>query len=80
MKKDQAVSSIRMIATIMVVTLHIFQQLEKNLPEIHIATDWLNLGLVLFFCISGFLYSRRNNVGGGCTGSYTAIKRYVFPA
>lgn len=65
MKKDYAVSSIRMIATILVVVLHIFQQMERTNPDIHIATDWLNLGLVLFFGISGFLYSGRKIGGGG---------------
>ena len=72
MKKDYAVSSIRMIATILVVVLHIFQQMERTNPDIHIATDWLNLGLVLFFGISGFLYSGRKIGGGG----YWFLHRY----
>ena len=80
MKKDQAVSSIRMISTIMVVILHIFQQLEKTLPEIHIATDWLNLGLVLFFCISGFLYSRRINVREGGRWFLHRYKEICLPS
>lgn len=59
MKKDVSVSSIRLLATTMVVVLHISQQLERLNPQLHILTDWLNLGLVLFFCISGYLYSNR---------------------
>ena len=59
MEKDYAVSSIRLIATAMVVVLHILQRLESISPNLHVLTDWFNLGLVLFFCISGYLYSSR---------------------
>lgn len=59
MKRDIRISIIRMICTLAVVVLHIFQQLERIFGEIHYATDWLNLGLVMFFCISAFLYSQR---------------------
>lgn len=48
-----------MICTSMVVVLHIFQQMEKLCGSIRCVTDWLNLGLVMFFCISAYLYSRR---------------------
>ena len=57
--KDVRISLIRMISTVMVVVLHIFQQLENTFGNLHYFTDWLNLGLVMFFCISGFLYSNR---------------------
>ena len=57
--KDVKISIIRMISTIMVVILHIFQQLESDFEHLHIITDWFNLGLVMFFCISGYLYSNR---------------------
>ncbi|MGM9600099.1 MAG: acyltransferase family protein [Faecousia sp.] len=59
MEKDYAVSSIRLISTITVVVLHILQQLERMNSNLHILTDWCNLGLVLFFCMSGYLYSSR---------------------
>lgn len=59
MKRDARISAIRMICTLAVVVLHITQQLEKIYAPIHYATDWLNLGLVMFFCISAFLYSKR---------------------
>jgi peptidoglycan/LPS O-acetylase OafA/YrhL len=59
MKRDARISAIRMICTLAVVVLHITQQLEKIYAPIRYATDWLNLGLVMFFCISAFLYSKR---------------------
>lgn len=65
MNKDKSISSIRFLATMMVVILHIFQQLERLNPYVHILTDWLNLGLVLFFCMSGYLYSNRTISHGG---------------
>ena len=80
MKKDYVVSSIRMVATMLVVVLHIFQQMERTNPDIHVATDWLNLGLVLFFGISGFLYSGREIDSGGGTGFCTATRPFVCQA
>ena len=59
-KKDYSISAIRMLSTLMIVVLHIFQQIEKINNKIHYATDWLNLGLVMFFTISAFLYSNRD--------------------
>ena len=59
MKKDQRISFIRMLCTAMVVSLHISQQYEKINHSFRYLTDWLNLGLVMFFCISAFLYSNR---------------------
>lgn len=53
------ISAIRMICTLSVVLLHIFQQYEPLVPNLRIGTDWLNLGLVMFFTISAFLYSER---------------------
>lgn len=57
--KNKTISTIRMICTISIVILHIFQQYEALVPSLRIITDWLNLGLVMFFCISAFLYSQR---------------------
>lgn len=62
--KDYRISAIRMMCTLLVVVLHIFQQFEAVKPSIHVVTDWLNLGLVMFFCISAFLYSKRNRFDG----------------
>lgn len=59
MKRNIRISIIRMICTLAVVVLHITQQLERIVYPIRYATDWLNLGLVIFFCISAFLYSQR---------------------
>jgi surface polysaccharide O-acyltransferase-like enzyme len=59
MKKDSRISLIRMLCTTMVVTLHITQQYEVVFQPIRYVTEWLNLGLVMFFCISAYLYSKR---------------------
>lgn len=59
-KKDYTVSLIRMISTMMVVMLHISQHFEREFIHLRCVTDWLNLGLVMFFTISAFLYSTRN--------------------
>ena len=59
MKRDVRISVIRMICTLAVVVLHITQQLERLYIPMRFLTDWLNLGLVMFFCISAFLYSQR---------------------
>ena len=59
MKKDPKISLIRMICTSMVVLLHIFQQFEVFSPAYNYLTDWLNLGLVMFFSVSAYLYSCR---------------------
>ncbi len=59
MKRDVRISAIRLICTAAVVILHITQQIERIYTPIRIITDWLNLGLVMFFCISAFLYSQR---------------------
>lgn len=58
-KRNPSISLIRMLCTGMVVLVHISQQLESVLSQMRYATDWLNLGLVMFFCISAFLYSGR---------------------
>ncbi|MBQ7170776.1 MAG: hypothetical protein IJR89_00705 [Clostridia bacterium] len=47
-QKNRTISAIRMLATLMVVTLHITQRLEGRFDRLHYATDWLNLGLVMF--------------------------------
>ena len=59
MKRNIQISAIRLICTAAVVVLHIVQQLERLYAPIRMVTDWLNLGLVMFFCISAFLYSQR---------------------
>lgn len=58
--KNYTISAIRMLCTLAVVLLHIFQQYETFVPHLHIGTDWLNLGLVMFFSISAFLYAGRD--------------------
>ena len=59
MKRDVRISAIRLICTLAVVALHICQATEKLNDNIHYFTEWLNLGLVMFFCISAYLYSKK---------------------
>lgn len=76
-KKDTTISKIRFIATSMVVLLHILQRLGQSYSYLNYFSDWLNLGLVLFFVISGFLYSNREikktNMGGWLVHRYTEL-------
>lgn len=55
--RDYKISYIRAISTVMVVALHTANHLAKTAPCI--VADWLNLGLVMFFVMSAFLYSKR---------------------
>ncbi len=64
-KTNYSISTIRMICTLSVVLLHIFQQYESIVPNLNIGTDWLNLGLVMFFSISAFLYAKREITAPG---------------
>jgi peptidoglycan/LPS O-acetylase OafA/YrhL len=43
----------------MVVFIHIVQQLHRYYDGIGWISDWFNLGLVMFFVMSAFLYSKR---------------------
>lgn len=46
-------SCIRLIATIMIISCHILQGLDLE------AAFWVNLGVQIFFILSGYLYSRK---------------------
>lgn len=62
----------------LVVIIHIFQRLSVLYPQIGsfgIISDWGNLGLVMFFVISGFLYSGRY-IEKGKAGNWFA-RRYL---
>ena len=58
--RDYKISYIRANSTGMVVLLHIIQHFSYTYPKISVISDWLNLGLVMFFVISAFLYSKRD--------------------
>lgn len=79
--KDYRISSIRMMATIMVVALHVCQYLEKYYWYLRIVREWLNLGLVMFFTMSAFLYANRTidrpRMGGWIAHRY---KEVAIPA
>lgn len=57
--RDLRISAIRLLCTIMIVLLHIAQQMAQKYPALTIFSDWLNVGLVMFFSVSAFLYSQR---------------------
>lgn len=60
MEKDYRISYIRALSTLMVVSLHVIQKFSYTYPKISAISDWLNLGLVFFFLISAYLYSKRD--------------------
>ena len=51
--KENSISQIRLIAMIMIITCHIFQQMNNELAW------WFNVGVQIFFTMSGFLYGRK---------------------
>lgn len=51
--KDVAISAIRLVATAMIIACHILQYLDMELAW------WLNVGVQVFLCISGYLYGSR---------------------
>ncbi len=53
-QKDWAISAIRLIAVLMIISCHIFQYFGSELAW------WLNAGVQIFLFISGFLYGRKN--------------------
>ena len=52
-KKNASVSFTRMIAMVLIIACHFFQFYENELCR------WLNVGVQIFFVISGFLYSNK---------------------
>ena len=53
MKKDYSLSMIRVISLIMIISCHILQGLSIS------AAFWVNLGVQIFFFLSGFLYGNK---------------------
>lgn len=52
-EKDYSISIIRLITMIMIITCHILQKLDNEWAW------WLNVGVQIFFIISGFLYGKK---------------------
>lgn len=52
-KKSSTISAIRFISMLLIVTCHIFQYYDNPLCR------WLNVGVQIFFIISGFLYASK---------------------
>ena len=53
-ERDNAISAIRLIAMIFIVLCHFFQYYDNELAW------WFNVGVYIFFAVSGFLYGSRN--------------------
>ena len=53
-KKDYSMSIIRMIATISVFLCHVGQQIKCEY-----LSDWVNIGVQLFFAMSAHLYAKK---------------------
>lgn len=53
MKKDYSVSLIRLLATVMIIVCHLFQYFDNDLHR------WFDVGVQIFFCMSGYLYGKR---------------------
>lgn len=47
------ISAVRLIATILIITCHVFQYLSIELAW------WFNVGVQIFFCVSGYLYGQK---------------------
>lgn len=59
MEKDYKISYIRAISTVLVVLIHIAQKISITYSKASLFSDWFNVGLVMFFVISAYLYSQR---------------------
>lgn len=63
--RDPRISTIRLISLIMIITCHILQGLNYELAF------WFNLGVQIFFFISGYLYGNRTNTSINLREWYT---------
>ena len=55
-KHDEAISLIRLISTLSIIACHVFQFWSNDLCA------WFNVGVQLFFIISGYLYGLKDNI------------------
>ena len=51
--QDNTISVIRMMAMLMIISCHILQGLNNHMAQ------WVNIGVQLFFFLSGFLYGKK---------------------
>lgn len=54
--RDYAISLIRLIATVFIISCHIMQYLDIELAW------WFNVGVQMFLCMSGFLYGKKGKI------------------
>ena len=52
-RKNYSISLLRLIAMLFIVLCHFFQYYDVELAW------WFNVGVQMFFCISGFLYANK---------------------
>ena len=52
--RQAAISAIRLLSLVMIITCHIFQYLDNELAW------WFNAGVQIFLCVSGFLFGQRH--------------------
>lgn len=60
---DYSISMVRCIATISIVMCHMMQWADIELAW------WINVGVQIFFCMSGFLYAKWNDTFFVCNNS-----------
>ena len=70
--KDYSISVIRLISMIMIITCHILQGLNNSWAF------WINVGVQIFFFISGFLYGKRK-IKNYCDFYKKRISKIMFP-
>ncbi len=71
-ERDSGISLIRFIALVMIISCHFCQYYELEIAW------WLNAGVQIFLCISGYLYGRRN-VGNVMSFYGRRFKKILLP-
>lgn len=72
MKKDVNISVIRLIALLMIISCHILQGLNN------LWASWLNLGVQIFFFVSGYLYGVKR-IDDYCDFFIKRLKKILLP-
>lgn len=70
--RDIPISAIRVISAVLIVLCHYFQYYQLELAW------WLNVGVQIFFCISGFLYGGKEQ-GDGLEFIIKQFKKILVP-
>ncbi len=73
MNKDYSISLIRFISLLMIICCHILQGLNIELAF------WVNVGVQIFFFMSGFLYGKKDDCKGGLKWYKKQFKKIICP-